>query len=411
MSDVTIFDQVFINANLYTMKDGTYGRIERAMIGVKRGRIAFIGTIANCPQDAQFAQMIDLEGQMVTPAFIDCHTHLVYGGHRAAEFEQRLTGVSYEEIARQGGGIMSTVNATRDASEDVLYEDALKRLNILRAQGVAVFEIKSGYGLDLETERKMLRVATRLRDEAGLEIQRTFLGAHALPPEYKGRADDYITLVCEDMMPSLHEEGLIDAVDVFCESIAFTVEQATCVFEKARDLGLPVKIHAEQLSNQGGAICAAEYGAMSADHVEYLDEAGVKAMAQANMVAVILPGAYYTLRETQKPPIDLFRKYKVPMALATDHNPGSSPVLSLPLMMNMGCTFFQLTPEEALSGCTYAAAKALRLDKDYGSIEEGKKAHFIIWEDLDEAAELSYRFGHTSPHQLIYNGLPQRQNS
>jgi imidazolonepropionase len=401
MTAKTSYDQLYTNAKICTMADGKYNIIEHGMIGISDERVAFIGTSAQLPPNAQHTQIYDLKGKLVTPAFIDCHTHLIYGGNRAAEFEQRLTGVSYEDIARQGGGIMSTVNATRTSSEDELYESALKRLNILRREGIVAFEIKSGYGLDLETERKMLRVATRLRDKTSLTIKRTFLGAHALPPEYKNRADEYINYVCNTIMPALHEDNLIDAVDVFCENIAFNIEQTKHVFEAAKKLNLPVKIHAEQLSNMGGTKCAAEYNALSADHIEYLDAEGVGAMSQTNMIATILPGAFYTLHETQKPPIDLLRQHNVPMALATDHNPGSSPTLSLLLMMNMGCTCFQMTPEETLAGTTINAAKALDIHHDYGSLENGKKAHFIIWDDLIEPAELSYRFGYTPSHTLI----------
>lgn len=409
MTGKAIFEHLYTNGRIWTMRGGRYHLIERGMIGVRSDKIAFIGTAADLPQDAEYQGMTDMQGKLVTPALIDCHSHLVYGGDRAYEFEQRLTGVSYEDIARQGGGIMATVNATREASEEELYQSAKERLDVLRAEGVAAFEIKSGYGLNLKDEEKMLRIATRLRDDTGLMIKRSFLGAHALPPEFESRADDYIDYVCSEMMPFLCEQDLIDAVDVFCENIAFSPAQCAKVFEKARMLGLPVKIHAEQLSNSGGAALAAEYGALSADHIEYLDERGVGAMAEAGMTAVILPGAFYTLKETQKPPIEVLRDYNVPMALATDHNPGSSPALSLILMMSMGCTFFGMTPEEALAGVTINAAKALDIQNDYGSIEMGKKAHFIIWDDLSEPAALSYRFGYVPRHQLIYNGLPQPQ--
>jgi imidazolonepropionase len=401
------FERVYVGGKICSMKGGRYNLIENGFIAVEEGRIVSVGEACGLPEMSASAERINLNGALVTPAFIDCHTHLVYGGSRAQEFEQRLTGVSYEEIARQGGGIMSTVHATRAASEDELFEGALKRMNILRAQGVVAFEVKSGYGLDLETEAKMLRVIKRLKQETGLEIKSTFLGAHALPPEYKERADDYIAHICADMIPALATEKLIDAVDIFVENIAFTAAHASQVFEAAKAHNLDIKIHAEQLSNMGGTQMAAHYGAMSSDHIEYLDEAGVKAMAAADMVGVLLPGAFYTLKETQKPPIDLMREAGVPMALATDHNPGSSPVLSVLLMLNMGCTFFALTPEEALSGITLNAAKALKIDDEYGSIEVGKKAHFLIWEDTQTPAELSYLFGMTPAHKLIYNGAPQ----
>lgn len=403
----SIFEHVYTGARICTMKNGTYSIIENGAIAVNDGRIAFIGAQRDLPEGADMSEQIDVDGALITPAFIDCHTHLVYGGNRAREFEQRLTGISYEAIARSGGGIMSTVNATRAASAEELYKSARYRLEALRHQAVVGFEIKSGYGLNLETEEKMLRVITRLRDETGLTIKRTFLGAHALPPEYVGRANAYIDHVCRDMIPYLAAENLIDAVDVFCENIAFTAEQSERVFREAKAHNLPVKIHAEQLSNIGGTAMAASYGALSADHIEYLDKTGVEAMAQAGTIGVLLPGAYYTLHETQKPPIQLMRDTGVAMALATDHNPGSSPALSLLLMMNMGCTLFGLTPEEALAGVTIYAAKALKIDNDYGSLEKGKKAHFLIWDRLRDAAELSYYFGYVPPFELIYNGAPQ----
>lgn len=384
-----MWDSIYFNANLITLTDEKgYGVVEGGAIGIKDGEITFAG-IPEAAPDTLAKESHDVDGKWITPGFIDCHTHLVYGGSRAKEFEMRLEGSSYEDIARGGGGILSTVQATREASEDVLFDTTIKRMKILMREGVCAFEIKSGYGLDTETEAKMLRVATRLRDETGLSVQRTFLGAHALPPEYKGRSDDYIDMVCNEMLPAIHAEGLIDAVDGFCENIAFSAQQMARVFDKAQELGLPVKLHAEQLSNQSGATMAAGYQALSSDHLEYLDEDGVKAMADAGSVAVILPGAYYFLRETQAPPIDLFRKHNVPMALATDHNPGSSPVYSLLLMMNMACTLFRMTPEEALRGVSVSAAKALGWN-DMGVLDGGMKANFNIW-DIHEPADLSYR--------------------
>jgi imidazolonepropionase len=384
-----MFDTLWTNIHAATMSDGL-GIIKNAAIGVQNGKIAWVGPVAELPAHAA-RETKDGGGKWVLPSFIDCHTHLVYAGDRAAEFEQRLKGVSYEEIARAGGGILSTVRATRAASEQELYDATLKRVKTMMREGVRTFEMKSGYGLDLETERKMLRVATRLRNELGLRVQRTFLGAHALPPEYAGKADAYIDFICAEMLPKLHAEKLVDAVDAFCESIGFTRLQTERVFKCAQSLGLPVKLHAEQLTNQRGAELAAQYGALSADHVEFLDEAGVKAMAKAGTVAVLLPGAFYFLREKQLPPIDLFRRHGVPMAIATDHNPGTSPALSLLLMLNMACTLFRLTPEEALLGATKHAAKALSFD-DVGTLEKGKAADLALW-DITHPRDLCYYFG------------------
>ncbi len=369
------------------------GYIRGGALGVKDGLIACAGKQESLPDKPEkLAKTVhDAAGLWITPGLIDCHTHLIYGGNRAKEFEMRLHGKSYEEIAKSGGGIVSTVKATRESTEDDLYESALPRLQTLMREGVTGIEIKSGYGLDTATEAKMLRVATRLARESGLKAQRTFLGAHALPPEYKDRADDYIALVCNEMMPALHAEGLIDAVDAFCETIGFTVEQTERVFKKAQSLGLPVKLHAEQLSNRKGAALAARYKALSADHLEYLDEDGVRAMADSGTVAVLLPGAFYFLRETQLPPVDLLRKHNIPVAIATDHNPGSSPAHSLLLMLNMACTLFRLTPEESLAGVTRNAAKALGW-KDRGVLRAGLRADFALW-NIGDPAELSYRFG------------------
>lgn len=386
-----MWDSIHYNANLITLADDSgYGLIEGGAIGVKDSKITFVGVPNDTPEKLAI-KTYDVGCKFIAPAFIDCHTHLVYGGSRAKEFELRLEGASYEEIARGGGGIISTVKATREASEDELFDAALKRMKILIDQGVQGFEIKSGYGLDTETEAKMLVVATRLRNETGLRVQRTFLGAHALPPEYSGRSDDYISCVCDEMLPYMDEYGLVDAVDGFCENIAFSAQQMSSVFDKAKELGLPVKLHAEQLSNQGGAKMAAGYKALSADHLEYLDEEGVKAMAEAGSVAVLLPGAYYFLRETQLPPIELLRQYNVPIAIATDHNPGSSPVFSFQLMLNMACTFFRMTPEEALRGVTVNAARALGWN-DMGMLKEGYDAAFNIW-DISEPAGLAYPIG------------------
>ncbi len=400
-----MFDSLWKNLTAATMVPGDdgYGIINNAAIGIKDRKIAYIGKTADLPKPPEKLSeyVYDGEGRIATPGLIDCHTHLVYAGDRAAEFEQRLKGATYEEIAKAGGGIMSTVTATRAASEQELFKLGINRLRQLFFDGVTAIEVKSGYGLDLETERKILKVATRLRDDADFRVQRTFLAAHALPPEYKNRADDYIALVCE-MMKVLHSEKLIDAVDAFCENIGFTIEQTRKVFETAKALGLPVKLHAEQLTNMGGAALAAEFRALSADHLEYIDEAGVKAMADAAMTAVLLPGAFYFLREKQLPPIDLFRKYKVPMAIATDHNPGTAPVLSPLLMLNMACTLFRLTPEESLAGMTRHAARALGWT-DCGTLAPGKNAEIVLW-DIKHPRELCYNFGYNPCYGTVMGG-------
>ncbi|HET7410119.1 MAG TPA: imidazolonepropionase, partial [Paracoccaceae bacterium] len=333
---------------------------------------------------------------------VDCHTHLVYGGDRAREFEMRLEGASYEEVARAGGGIVSTVRATRGATEDALVAAALPRLDALIAEGVCTVEIKSGYGLDAETELRSLRAARRLGRERPVRVVTSFLGAHAVPPEFAGRADAYIDEVCIPALEAAQAQGLVDAVDGFCEGIAFSPQQIARVFDRARALGLPVKLHAEQLSNLGGAALAASYGALSADHLEYLDEAGVAAMARGGTVAVLLPGAFYTLHETQAPPVQALRAAGVPIAIATDANPGSSPMFSILLAMNMACTLFRLTPEEALAGCTRVAARALGLD-DAGVIEPGRRADLAVW-NVAHPAELSYRFGFNPLHRRIFGG-------
>jgi imidazolonepropionase len=366
--------------------------LENAVIAVRDGRIEWFGSQADMP--AEFAEAVshDLEGRIVTPGLVDCHTHLVYAGNRAEEFAMRLEGVSYEDIAKRGGGIVSTVRNTRAASEDELFAQSLRRLDALLAEGVTALEIKSGYGLDLATERKMLRVARRLAAARPVTIATTFLGAHALPPEYAGRADDYIAHVCNEMLPTLAGEGLVDAVDVFCERIAFTLEQAERVFDAASKLNLPVKMHAEQLSLMGGAALAAKHRALSADHLEFLDEAGIIAMREAGTVAVLLPGAFYFIREKQLPPIDLLRRHGVPIALATDSNPGTSPTTSLLLMLNMGCTLFRLSVAEVLAGVTRHGAKALGHADVSGEIAVGAKADFVAW-DIDSLAELAYWSG------------------
>ena len=372
----------------------------RGSLAIDGPRIAWVGT--DLPADYAEWPQEDLRGRVVTPALIDCHTHLVFGGNRAQEFEMRLQGASYEEIARAGGGIVSTVSATRAASEDRLVQEALPRLDALIAEGVAVVEVKSGYGLDLRTELRMLRAARRLARMRDVRIVTSFLGAHALPPEFKGQPDAYLDQVCLPALQAACQEGLVDAVDGFCEGIAFDPGQMAQVFDVAKALGLPMKLHAEQLSHLGGTALAARYGALSADHVEYATEADARALAAAGTVAVLLPGAFYTLRETQAPPVDAFRAHGVPMALATDCNPGSSPLVSLLLALNMGCTLFRLTPEEALAGVTVHAARALGL-QETGSVAPGLRADLAIW-DVKDPAELAYRIGFNPLHRRIYGG-------
>jgi len=401
-----MFDNLWVNIHAATMSEAEgFGIIKNAAIGIQDGKIAWIGAAADLPQkpEALSDYVYDGKGKWMTPGLIDCHTHLVYAGDRAHEFEQRLQGVSYAEIAKAGGGILATVKATRAATEQELYDSALARVRTLFHEGVTTFEIKSGYGLDTATEGKMLRVATGLRDDLGLRIQRSFLGAHALPPEYAGRADDYIDFICNDMLPALLAEKLVDCVDGFCENIGFSTAQIEKLFKKAKELGLPVKLHAEQLSNQNGAALAAQYKGLSADHVEYLDEAGVKAMAAAGTAAVLLPGAFYFLHEKQVPPIDLLRKYKVPMAIATDHNPGTSPTLSILLMLNMACTLFRLTPEEALAGVTINAARALGYQNICGTLEKFKAANLALW-DITHPRDLCYYFGRNPCKGVVMAG-------
>ncbi len=372
--------------------DTAYGLIEDAVIVIADGRIAYVGHESSMPGAFADWPIDRCGGGVATPALIDCHTHLVYGGNRAQEFEMRLNGATYADIAKAGGGILSTVKATRAASEDDLVEAAIPRVEAFMDEGASVIEIKSGYGLDLDCELKMLRAARRLGTECDIDIVTTFLGAHAIPPEYKGDPDAYIEFVCSEALPAAHEQGLVDAVDAFCENIAFNAVQTARVFEKALELGLPVKLHAEQLSNLGGAALAAGFGALSADHLEHLDGAGVKAMADAGTVAVILPGAFYTLGETKLPPIQALRDAGVPMAVATDCNPGSSPLFSPLLTMNMACTLFRMTPEEALAGMTREGARALGLLENRGTLEAGKRADIALW-DVESPGELSYRVG------------------
>lgn len=391
-----MWDALWIEGRLATLAEHAgqpYGALEDGAIAVQDGRIAWLGPQAELPgPPASLAKLVHrLEGRWLTPGLVDCHTHLVYGGDRAREFELRLEGASYEEIARAGGGIVSTVQATRASDEDTLMASSQKRLKALMAEGVTTVEIKSGYGLNLETEMKQLRVARALGEALPVTVKTTFLGAHALPPEFKDRADDYIAAVVA-MLPEVARAGLADAVDAFCEKIAFSAEQTAQVFEAARAQGLPVKLHADQLSDLGGAALAARFGALSADHLEYTSEPGIAAMAQSGTVAVLLPGAFYALRETKLPPVEGLRRAKVPIAIASDCNPGSAPVTSLLLMINMACTLFRLTPEEALLGVTRHGARALGLGASHGTLETGKAADFAVW-DIERPAELAYRIG------------------
>ena len=395
------FSTLFRNAQIATMTPGkSYGLIENGAVVISADRIKWVGAEKELPGEFAGLQGKNLEGRLVTPALIDCHTHLVYGGSRATEFELRLNGASYEEIARNGGGILSTVTATRNASENELLAQSLPRLDALLSEGVATIEIKSGYGLDIETEIKMLRVARQLGKERSVRVKTSFLGAHAIPPEFSGKADAYIDFVCEEVLPAVHYENLADAVDGFCENIAFSPNQISRVFEKAKSFGLPVKLHAEQLSNLGGATLAAKYGALSADHLEFLDQTGVEVMGESGTVAVLLPGAFYTLRETQLPPLDSLRKAEVPIAIATDCNPGSSPLTSILLCMNMSCTLFRMTPEEALCGVTIVAAQALGIGDEVGTIEVGKKAELAVW-NVDQPAEIAYRAGFNPLEEMV----------
>lgn len=402
-------DFVLTNARIATMADNgaPYGLIDNGAVAVRGGRIAWVGASDAVPTDYAGLETENLDGRLVTPALIDCHTHIVAGGDRANEFEMRLNGASYEEVARAGGGIISTVKATRAASENDLVASALPRVDQLVREGVATIEVKSGYGLDMETELRMLRVARRIAQIRDVRVRTSFLGAHAIPPEYGDRADAYIDEVCIPALEQAAAEGLADAVDGFCESIAFTPQQIARVFDAARRLGLPVKLHAEQLTDQGGAKLASSYGALSVDHLEYVREDGVTAMKDAGSVAVMLPGAFYTLRERQLPPIDLFRKHGVPMAVATDCNPGSSPLSSLLTAMNMACTLFRMTPEEVLAGATRIAGRALRLS-DTGMIAPGQTAELAVW-NVESPAELAYRIAFNPLERRIVASKPSRE--
>ncbi|WP_248767956.1 imidazolonepropionase [Pseudomonas sp. MWU12-2345] len=391
------------NCHVASMAQGTYSIIEDAAIVTVASTIEWIGPRAELPA-ADYPRVEDLDGAWVTPGLIDCHTHTVFGGNRSGEFEQRLQGVSYAEIAAAGGGIASTVRATRAASEDELFASARQRLTCLLRDGVTSVEIKSGYGLDLDSERKILKVIRRLGAELPVSVRSTCLAAHALPPEYVGRADDYIEHICSEMLPALAAEGLVDAVDAFCEYLAFSPDQVERVFKVAQQLGLPVKLHAEQLSSLHGSSLAARYQALSADHLEFMTEEDAIAMAASGTVAVLLPGAFYFLRETQLPPMDALRKHGVKMAIASDLNPGTSPALSLRLMLNMACTLFRMTPEEALAGVTQHAATALGMGATHGSLEIGKVADFVAWQ-IERPADLAYWLGADLSKRVVRHGV------
>jgi imidazolonepropionase len=398
-----LFDRLYTNVNIAAMTegDGPYGAIKDGAIGVKDGRLAYVGTAKNLPADPG-TEAQNCNGQWVFPGFIDCHTHMVFGGNRAAEFDMRLNGRSYEEIARTGGGIISTVKATREASLEELIVSTTRRLKRLVAEGVTTVEIKSGYGLDTANEIKMLQAAETAGRNCSTTVKKTFLGAHALPPEYAGKPDTYIDYICDEMLPKAVEAGVVDAVDAFCEGIGFTPEQTARVFDAATRYGLPVKLHAEQLSDLSGAGLVAKYGGLSADHLEYASAESINAMSENGTVAVLLPGAYYTLSETKRPPVEMMRSAGVDIALATDMNPGSSPVGSLQLMLHMGCTLFGLTPEEAIAGITRNGAKALGLT-DRGTLEIGKRADMVFF-DIEDPAELAYWVGGVVPAAIVRAG-------
>ncbi|NML61597.1 imidazolonepropionase [Massilia sp. RP-1-19] len=398
-------DVLITNVHLTTMADG-YGEIRDGAIAVRDGRIAWLGKRADAPAGASVEH--DGGGCWLTPGLIDCHTHIVHAGNRSGEFEARLNGATYEDIARAGGGIMSTVRATRAASEDDLLRQSLPRVASLLSEGVTTIEIKSGYGLSTESEAKMLRVARRVSEALPVRVSTTFLGAHALPPEFAGRADDYIDEICEVMLPALAAEGLADAVDAFCERIGFSNAQTERVFNAAKKFRLPVKLHAEQLSDQNGAELVARFGGLSADHLEHLTQAGIDAMAAAGTVAVLLPGAYYFLRDTTPPPVAAMRAAGVQMAVATDCNPGTSPMTSILLAMNMACTLWRLTPQEALAGCTINAARALGLQDDIGTLEVGKCADFALWQ-IARPADLSYGIGFNPCSAVVKGGQLRRR--
>ena len=398
------WDLLLTDVHIATMATNgePYGIIENAALAIAAGKIAWLGSATEVPA-ADIRETRSLGGRWLTPALIDCHTHLVFGGNRASEFEQRLKGVSYEEIARAGGGIMSTVNATRAADSDDLLGSARKRIQALQAEGVATIEVKSGYGLDVENELRLLKVIRQLGEECGLTIRSTFLGAHAVPPEYKGNTDQYVDLVINEMLPAVSQGRLADAVDAYCERIAFSTEQVARIFAAATDLGLAVKLHADQLSDGGGAELAASFNALSADHLEYTPDKGIRALADAGTVAVLLPGAFLTLRETQLPAVDLLRDNNVAIAVATDCNPGTSPLCSLRTTMTLATSLFRLTPEECLAGVTRNAAAALGLSDDRGTLENGKRADIAVW-DIGHPRELSYWIGMNELSELLVAG-------
>ena len=401
-----VFDQLWTNARIATMQGDGLGLIEQGAIASQNERITWVGNAADAPI-ADAAVVHDCAGALMTPGFIDCHTHLVFAGNRAQEFEMRLQGASYEDIAKAGGGILSTVRAVRNATETELLTQSERRLQVLMSEGVTTIEIKSGYGLDLESELKMLRVARKLGRRNSLTVVTTFLGLHALPPAFAGRADDYVDHVCTQMLPAIAGEGLADAVDAFCDEIGFTCTQTQRFFEAARHFGLSVKLHAEQLSNQNGAALAGKFGALSADHLEHLDVAGVDSLAKAGTVAVLLPGAFYVLRETRLPPIDALRKAGVPIAVASDLNPGTSPIVSLQANMHLACTLFRLTPTEVLRGVTVNAARALGLQNDRGTLAVGKRADWCVWA-VAQPAELCYWMGGVKPERIIASGRERK---
>lgn len=405
MAETEQIDSLWLGADIVTMRDGHYNLIADGALAVDQGKLIWVGPRSECPAFAAREQH-QFSGGIITPGLVDCHTHLVFGGDRSQEFEQRLNGVSYAKIAAQGGGILSTVRATRAASQQELVASARWRLDRLLAEGVTTVEIKSGYGLDEASELTMLRAIRELAETVPADVQATCLAAHGFPPEFKDNPQGWIDIICQRLLPQVKAEGLADAVDAFCEHLAFSPEQVRTVFDAAKALGMPVKLHAEQLSALGGAALAASYGALSADHLEYATAADAQAMAQHGTVAVLLPGAFYLLRETQRPPVALFREHGVAMALASDANPGTSPTLSLRLMLNMGCTLFGLTPEEALAGVTLWGAKALGLQHSHGSLEAGKVANFVHW-PLARPAELVYWLGGELPCQVIYRGEAQ----
>jgi len=399
------WDALWRNVHLATLAEhGGYGEIRNAAIAVQDGRIAWLGLETELPAGASANVEHDGAGAWLTPGLIDCHSHIVYAGNRSDEFEDRLNGVPYEAIAQRGGGILSTVRATRAADDEQLFAASRARVDAMLAEGVTTLEIKSGYGLTLDSERRMLTVARRIGERLPVRVRTSFLGAHALPPEFAGRSDDYVTTLAEDWLPTLAAEGLVDAVDAFCEKIAFSPAQTTRLFDAAQKLNLPVKLHAEQLSDQGGAALVAGFKGLSADHLEYLSDAGIAAMREAGTVAVLLPGAFYFLRETKLPPIAQLRDAGVPIALATDSNPGTSPLTSPLLTMNMACTLFRLTPQEALAGFTRHAATALGLGDELGTLEVGKLADFALW-DIDRPADLAYTLGLNPCRQVVNAGV------